>query len=203
MLMETYIKGNGMKAKLVALESTLIKMAQCTEVNGKMTNTMERELKPGTSVPLSMMANLVKPRKQERVDLNLTVIITRAILKTVNSKDKESTILLILAKSIMENSLKITSLGMVLCSGLITLATRVNSLTVKWKARESRHGQTETDMKACGRTIFNMDKVSSTIPRQIRKLQKNGEMVSAGPGRRLLDKSPMSIKSLWVSGNQR
>ena len=73
---------------------------------------------------------------------------------------------------------------MVLCCGTTTPDMKVNSLMVKWKEKESKPGPMETDMKACGLTIYNMVLDYSIMLKQIKKLQKNGEMEKDGLGTR-------------------
>lgn len=71
---------------------------------------------------------------------------------------------------------------MVSCSGTITLDTKVSFSMEKWKEKESKPGLTEIDMKACGKTIYNMDLVCSIMLKRIKKLQRNGEKAKGGPG---------------------
>lgn len=106
MQMEISIKDIGKREKLMDMVCTLTKMVQCIKVNGQMINIMEKELKLGTMDLLSMRESLLKPKRQEKEDLNLMATTTREILRMVSLKDKENTISLILVKFISENSMR-------------------------------------------------------------------------------------------------
>lgn len=106
MQMEISTKDIGKREKLMDMVFTLIKMVQCIKVNGQMINIMEKELKLGTMDLLSMRESLLKPKRQEKEDLNLMATTTREILRMVSLKDKENTISLILVKFISENSMR-------------------------------------------------------------------------------------------------
>ena len=106
MQMEISIKDIGKREKLMDMVFTLIKMVQCIKVNGQMINITEKELKLGTMDLSSMRESLLKPKRQEKEDLNLMATTMREISRMVSLKDKENTISLILVKFILENSMK-------------------------------------------------------------------------------------------------
>ena len=56
---------------------------------------------------------------------------------------------------------------------------------VKWKVKELKLGQMETNMKECGTMTFNMALVYFILLRQTKKPLKNGEKANAGPGTKL------------------
>lgn len=82
---------------------------------------------------------------------------------------------------------------MVLCCGTITLDMKVNSKMGKWKEKELKPGLMETDMKACGPTIYNMVLDCSIMLKQIKRLQKSGEREKDGHGIRPLSLSQVLL----------
>lgn len=102
-----------------------------------------------------------------------------------NLKDKVNIILLIRTKYILVSFMKIILQVMVLCYMKIKQSTKENLLMVKWKVKELKLGQMETNMKECGTMTFNMALVYFILLRQTKKPLKNGEKANAGPGTKL------------------
>jgi len=107
------IKENGKRAKPTDTEFMLIKMDQCTRASGKMTNITAKESKHGITEPSNMKENLLKPKRQVKVDSNLMETTMKGTSLMVNLKVKESITLLIPARFTMVNSMKTTSSDMV------------------------------------------------------------------------------------------
>lgn len=73
-----------------------------------MINIMVKVKKVGITIQLNIQVLLLRPKRQERVDLNLMETTMKEILLMVNLKDKENTTLQILVKFTKENFIRIT-----------------------------------------------------------------------------------------------
>ena len=65
--------------KLMVMEFLLIQMDPCILGNGRMINSMEKELSPGTTIKSNLSASLKMVKKQEMANLNLLEDITMVI----------------------------------------------------------------------------------------------------------------------------
>ena len=69
--MEISIKESGRVEKLMGMEFLLIQMDPCILGNGRMINSMEKELSLGTTIKSNLSASLKMVKKQEMANLNL------------------------------------------------------------------------------------------------------------------------------------
>ena len=88
-LMEIFIKENGPMEKQMVMEYLLIQMGLCIVDNGRMINSMAKELNHGTIIKLNLSASFKMVKKLEMENLNLLVVFTKVNLEIIIWKVKE------------------------------------------------------------------------------------------------------------------
>ena len=91
-LMEIFIKENGPMEKQMVMEYLLIQMGLCIVDNGRMINSMAKELNHGTIIKLNLSASFKMVKKLEMENLNLLVVFTKEILLMDNFMELENII---------------------------------------------------------------------------------------------------------------
>lgn len=98
MLMVTYIKVSGSKAKQTAMVFLQIRMEVCMKGSGSTTSSTAKAKKVGIIIRLNILGTSWKEKNQEREGLNFKVGFMMENFLMANSKEQENTILQILVK---------------------------------------------------------------------------------------------------------
>lgn len=174
--MEISIKESGRVEKLMVMEFLLIQMDPCILGNGRMINSMEKELSPGTTIKSNLSASLKMVKKQEMANLNLLEDITMVIFLMDSFMEMEN-IIFQKQESFMKVNLKtIIWKAKELWRGQIYQNMKENLKTGKLREEGQNYFKMEIGISDNGKMIYNTE-VESIIAWKTRQRDKeNGKM---------------------------
>lgn len=174
--MEISIKESGRVEKLMVMEFLLIQMDPCILGNGRMINSMEKELSLGTTTKSNLSASLKMEKKQEMANLNLLEDITMVIFLMDSFMEMEN-IIFQKQESFMKVNLKtIIWKAKELWRGQINQNMKENLKTGKLREEGQNYFKMEIGISDNGKMIYNTE-VESIIAWKTRQRDKeNGKM---------------------------
>lgn len=174
--MEISIKESGRVEKLMVMEFLLIQMDPCILGNGRMINSMEKELSLGTTIKSNLSASLKMVKKQEMANLNLLEDITMVIFLMDSFMEMEN-IIFQKQESFMKVNLKtIIWKAKELWRGQIYQNMKENLKTGKLREEGQNYFKMEIGISDNGKMIYNTE-VESIIAWKTRQRDKeNGKM---------------------------